>query len=159
MTSARRVMVLTVPLCLGVAYVAAREVSLVQARNAEAIVATFSAQRVQTITFPLAGTYRAFGAGSRESLKGAANWGISAQHESTKVTATIGRAEERRAKGRENRAALDMLFTVTVATPGAYELRLTLNDSDPGPVNVRISRFSAADAGTAMRAFGFAALF
>ena len=159
MLTARRALVITVPLCVAVGYAAMRDVRVVTARNAEAIVGTFPAQAVQTVTFPGAGMYWVFGAGSRESLKDAAAWDISAHHRETKAAATIGRPEERRAKGRENRAALDMLFTIAVPAPGEYALRLTPDGRHPGPVNVRITRFVSANAGTAMRAFGFAALF
>ena len=152
-------MMLTVPLCLGVGYAALRDVRVVQARNAESIVATFPARSVQTVSFPGAGTYWVFGAGSPESLKRAQGWEIEVHHQSTRAVATVGRAEERFAKGRENRAALDMLFTITVAAPGEYALRLTAEGTDPEAVNLRISQFLPANAGAAMRAFGLAALF
>ena len=154
-----RLLYLTVPLCLVAGWAAARRLGDLRARNAEAVVATVEARPTQHITLPEAGTYWVFGTGDREAMKRAAVWAVTLWNDSTHEQATVTSASSPRARNRENRAALDLLFAVRVPAAGSYTLRLAVEDSAPGPVHLRITRFSSATAGAAMSAFGLAALF
>ncbi|MGQ0649948.1 MAG: hypothetical protein ACT4P7_20545 [Gemmatimonadaceae bacterium] len=147
------------PACLLTGWFAARNVGDVQARNAESVVATFPAKSMQGVLFPLAGTYWVFGAGSRKALAHGSGWEVSAWNDSTRERARIDMPSADRTERRENRSALDLLFTIQVPSPGSYTLRLTPGGEDPGPVQLRITRFSQSTAGTAMKAFGLASLF
>lgn len=152
-------MILTVPACLAVGWSASRAVGEVEARNAQAVVTTFKAASVQSVAFPEPGDYWVFAAGTQDDIKVASQWEVSAQREGTGTLAMIRRPDSQRARRRENRSALDMIFIVRVAEPGMYTVRLRQGNGDPAPLAMRITRYSAANAGAAMRAFGLAALF
>jgi hypothetical protein len=154
-----RLLLVTVPACLLAAWAAARAVGGVQARNAEAVVATFEARGEQQVRLPAAGTYWVFGAGSRDAMKAASSWPVVVWNDSTREQGTVTTATSRRSRDRENRAGLDLLFTIQVPSPGPHTLRLTADGAEPGAIQLRITRFSPSTAGAAMQAFGLAALF
>ncbi len=155
----RHLMIVTVPACLAAGWSASRAVGDVQSRNAQAVLATFKAAGEQSVEFPAPGDYWVFAAGTQDDIKVAGQWVVSAQREGNGALAMIRRPDTRRSQGRENRSALDMLFIVRVGEPGRYTLRLSDSSRVPAPLSMRITRYSAANAGAAMRAFGLAALF
>ena len=155
----RQWLFVTLPVCVLSGWAAARGVSQLKLRNADAVVATFPAKAVQDVELPAAGTYWVFGAASREAMKQAARWEVTVTGEEGGSPPIVTRPDSSRARDRENRAALDLLFTVRVAQPGRYQLRLASESAGPGDVSLRITRFTPANASAAMRAFGLAALF
>lgn len=158
-TRLRRAIFFTAPLCVLAGIAAVREVRDVETRNRESVVATFPAQPTQVVDFPSSGSYWVFAAGSREAVKAAESWEVSVTDVSTGRLALVSRSDAPRAKGRENRPALDLLFIIRVADAGKYNVRLTPDGVSPGEMQLRITRFSPANAGAAMRAFGLAVLF
>ncbi|MBC7896071.1 MAG: hypothetical protein H7066_11720 [Cytophagaceae bacterium] len=157
-TRLRRALFFTAPLCVFAGVVAVRGVRDVETRNRDSVVATFPAQPTQVVDFPSSGSYWVFAAGSREAVKAAESWDVSVT-DSTGRLALVSRPDAPRAKGRENRPALDLLFIIRVADAGRYAVRLTPDSVSPGEMQLRITRFSPANAGAAMRAFGLAVLF
>lgn len=158
-TRLRRAIFFTAPLCVFAGVAAVREVGDVETRNRESVVSTFKAQPVQPVAFPEAGSYWVFAAGSRDDVKATESWDISATGDSLQPPALVSRPDSRRARGRDNRPALDLLFIIRVSEGGSYNLRLTPDSVSPGDLQMRITRFSPANAGAAMRAFGLAVLF
>lgn len=158
-TTLRRALFFTAPLCVFAAVAAVRAVRDVETRNRESVVATFPARPSQVVEFPSSGSYWVFAAGSREAVKAAEAWDVSVMGDSTPSIALVSRPDSKRAKERENRPALDLLFIIRVADAGKYRLRLTPDSVSPGEMQLRITRFSPDNAGAAMRAFGLAVLF
>jgi hypothetical protein len=158
-TRLRRALFFTAPLCVFAGVAAVRDVRDVETRNRESVVATFPAQPSQVVEFPTSGSYWVFAAGSREAVKAAESWEVSVTGDSMPGIALVSRPDSKRAKGRENRPALDLLFIIRIADAGKYKLRLTPDNVSPGEMQLRITRFSPANAGAAMRAFGLAVLF
>lgn len=136
-----------------------RDVRDVESRNREAIVATFPAAPTQVVDFPSSGSYWVFAAGSREAVKASESWQVSVVGDATGRLGVVSRPDSKRAKGRENRPALDLLFIIRVAEGGKYAVRLTPDSVSPGEMQMRITRFSSANASAAMRAFALAVLF
>ncbi|MCC6317627.1 MAG: hypothetical protein IT361_08045 [Gemmatimonadaceae bacterium] len=155
----RHLLVVTVPACLIVGFFGARAVGDVASRNANAVLATLAARSTQQVRFPEAGEYWVFAAGSQDAMKASSTWAVRVTHDALHADARVARPESRRARDRENRAALDLLFTIRVDVPGTHTVRLTPDSVSPGDVQLRITRFDRSNAGAAMRAFGLAALF
>lgn len=158
-TRLRRAIFFTLPLCLFAGVAAVREVRDVETRNRDSVIATFPAQPSQVVDFPSSGSYWVFAAGSRDAVKGAGAWDVSVVDDATGRVAIVSRPDAPRARGRENRPALDLLFIIRVAESGRYTVRLTPDSLSPGEMQLRITRFTPANAGAAMRAFGLAVLF
>ncbi len=154
----RRLLFLLVPACLLSGYAALRAVRDTGQRVASDVTATFRADSLVLVSLPVGGTYRAVGIGSRAAIQRVGNWEITARARDTGAEDQVVRASAPRAKDRENRPGLDLLFTLRAAAPGVHELRFggrTAADT----VTIRLTRVDNTTARAAMRAFGLATLF
>lgn len=159
MNGSRRLLFILLPALVVTGVAAIRAIGDTQGRVSGDVLQPFQARDSQFVDLPNAGSYRAFGLGTREAIKGAEQWTISLYDPATGRQGSVRRANARSAEGRQNRAALDMLFAFEVPSPGRWVLRLVPPGQSPGEVTVRLSYFNALTASAAMKSFGYAALF
>jgi hypothetical protein len=159
MNGSRRLLFVLLPALIATGVAAIRAIGDTQGRVSGDVLQPFQARDSQLVELPNAGSYRAFGLGSRDAMKGTAQWSISVYDPSTGRQGIVRRASAQRAEGRQNRAALDMLFAIEVPSPGRWVLRLVPPGQSPGDVTIRLSYFNALTASAAMKSFGYAALF
>lgn len=155
----RRLLILTIPATVVVAWAAVRSVRETGNRVGSDVVATFRVDSLVMLDLPAAGTYRAIGIGSREAIQRAGTWDVTIREAGGGAPGEVLRPSTPRARERENRPGLDLLFSLRVGAAGRHELRI----QPPGPVEervtLRLSHVNTATAGTAMKAFGLATLF
>lgn len=155
----RKLLYLTVPACLLTGWAAVRSVRDTGQRVAQDVTATFRVDTMNLLVLPQAGVYRGVGIGSREAIKAVEGWEITGRHRESGALAQVQRASAPRARDRENRPGLDLLFTMRIDAPGTWELRYGNRPPTADSVTIRLTHFDTATAGSAMKAFGLATLF
>lgn len=130
-----------------------------QAANSESVVATIPAAPEQNVVLPVAGTYWVVAIGPPDALKAARQWTPRLLSVSTSDSGMVDMGDPERTSRRRDRGGLDLLFTMRVRESGTYLLSLGEIPQTQEPTWIRITRFSRAGAGIAMKSMASGVLF
>lgn len=143
---------ITIPGCLAAGWYAVRAMGEMQRASSASLVTTIEARPVQSLELPAPGVYWAVAIGSPEAMQVARAWTPALVDVETGDSALIDMGDPQRTSRRRDRGGLDLLFTMRVPAAGTYRLTLFDDTAASQGAHLRITQFSRASAGVAMRA-------